>query len=236
MDYDKLVQRLHITRSYLANHPTHGSWEEAGVVEQAADAITQLRAERDALKDELRRTCEHLGLDHLLAERDALRHDIERHVAIAAAQATEIDALAALLLEARRELHNDGTGYMQTLLARIDALAAERDTYAEDNRRHTEATNCMMDDLVTLRKRYERLSTASRQAYALAITEINIREAETVSLKADLAAARAKIDSLRHHVKALQLLVKMQHAPQDMKLFAAEVDAIDAALAGKDAL
>ena len=100
----------------------------------------------------------------------------------------ERNALAALLLEARRELHNDGTGYMKTLLARIDALAAERDTYAEDNRRHTEATNCMMDDLVTLRKRYERLSTASRQAYALAITEINIREAETVSLKADLSA------------------------------------------------
>ena len=61
-------------------------------------------------------------------------------------------------------------------------------------------------------------------------------EAERDALAADLAAARAKIDSLRHHVKALQLLVKMQHAPQDMKLFAAEVDAIDAALAGKDAL
>lgn len=179
MDYDELVQRLRAAAA---------TWEVDP--DEIADAITQLRAERDALKDELRRTCEHLGLDHLLAERDALRHDIERHVAIAAAQATEIDALAALLLEARRELHNDGTGYMQTLLARIDALAAERDTYAEDNRRHTEATNCMMDDLVTLRKRYERLSTASRQAYALAITEINIREAETVSLKADLAAVR----------------------------------------------
>ena len=179
MDYDDLVKYLLDIRE-----------------EEAADAITKLRAERDVLKDELRRTCEHLGLDHLLAERDALRHDIERHVAIAAAQATEIDALAALLLEARRELHNDGTGYMQTLLARIDALAAERDTYAEDNRRHTEATNCMMDDLVTLRKRYERLSTASRQAYALAITEINIREAETVSLKADLAAARAQYNEL----------------------------------------
>ena len=47
MDYDELVQRMNITRSYLANHPTHGSWEEANVVEQAADAITKLRAERD---------------------------------------------------------------------------------------------------------------------------------------------------------------------------------------------
>ena len=186
MDYDELVRRLRAAAA---------TWEVDP--DELADAITKLRAERDALKDELRRTCEHLGLDHLLAERDALRHDIERHVAIAAAQATEIDALAALLLEARRELHNDGTGYMQTLLARIDALAAERDTYAEDNRRHTEATNCMMDDLVTLRKRYERLSTASRQAYALAITEINIREAETVSLKADLAAARALLRECR---------------------------------------
>ena len=202
MDYDDLVKYLLDIRE-----------------EEAADAITKLRAERDALKDELRRTCEHLGLDHLLAERDALRHDIERHVAIAAAQATEIDALAALLLEARRELHNDGTGYMQTLLARIDALAAERDTYAEDNRRHTEATNCMMDDLVTLRKRYERLSTASRQAYALAITEINIREAETVSLKADLAAARATLDDIASGEIGINLCIKYAKA----------------ALAGKDA-
>ena len=44
MDYDSFVTRLRITRSYLANHPTHGSWEEAGVVEQAADAIVALRS------------------------------------------------------------------------------------------------------------------------------------------------------------------------------------------------
>lgn len=45
MDYDSFVTRLRITRSYLANHPTHGSWEEAGVVEQAADAIVALRSD-----------------------------------------------------------------------------------------------------------------------------------------------------------------------------------------------
>lgn len=41
---DGLLDRLKITRSYLANHPTRGSWYEAGVVEQAVAEITRLRA------------------------------------------------------------------------------------------------------------------------------------------------------------------------------------------------
>ena len=166
-NYDELVKRLRVWS--LDERRGDGM-----LLVRTSDAIVQLQARVAELTDELQIEC------------------AARQTALA-----ERDALAALLLEARRELHNDGTGYMQTLLARIDALAAERDTYAEDNRRHTEATNCMMDDLVTLRKRYERLSTASRQAYALAITEINIREAETVSLKADLAAARALLRECR---------------------------------------
>lgn len=49
-NYDELVQRLHITRSYLANHPVHGSWIEASVVERAAKVIVALRADLAAAR------------------------------------------------------------------------------------------------------------------------------------------------------------------------------------------
>ncbi len=39
-----------------------------------------------------------------------------------------------------------------------------------------------------------------------------------------------KVESLRHHVRALQMLLKGQHSPMDFKAFAAEVDAIDRVL------
>lgn len=77
MEYDELVQRLHITRSYLANHPTHGSWEEANVVEQAADAITKLRAERDFAMEMV--NVQDNKIDKLLGERDALAADAARY-------------------------------------------------------------------------------------------------------------------------------------------------------------
>ena len=61
----------------------------------AADMIAE---ERDALqralnqcRDLLKLECE--SVEPLRAERDALRHDLERHVAIAAEQAGEIEAL-----------------------------------------------------------------------------------------------------------------------------------------------
>ena len=108
MDYDKLVQRLHITRSYLANHPTHGSWEEAGVVEQAADAITKLRAERDALAAQL------TGYD---AAREMLN-----------VQDNKIDTLRAVLDVARSCIYSlDAREIYADELDRIDAALAGKD-------------------------------------------------------------------------------------------------------------
>lgn len=46
----------------------------------------------------------------------------------------------------------------------------------------------------------------------------------------DAHRLQCKINSLRHHVKALQMLLKGQHAPMDFAAFEREVDAIDAAL------
>lgn len=67
----------------------------------------------------------------LREERDALRHDIERHVAICAKQATEIEALRALLNEAQGfvvpdtawDYTTDAGGY---LYDRIDAALASK--------------------------------------------------------------------------------------------------------------
>jgi hypothetical protein len=49
--------------------------------------------------------------------------------------------------------------------------------------------------------------------------------------RADAERSTAKVDSLRHHVRALQMLCRGQHAPIDLNAFCAEVDAIDAAIA-----
>lgn len=79
MDYDSFVTRLRITRSYLANHPTHGSWEEAGVVEQAADAIVALRSDLAAAQATERRLRHLLFLAHGSAEHYLYGDDGERN-------------------------------------------------------------------------------------------------------------------------------------------------------------
>jgi hypothetical protein len=43
-------------------------------------------------------------------------------------------------------------------------------------------------------------------------------------------SAETKIESMRHHIKALQILCKAQHQPMDMNEFVREVDAIDASI------
>lgn len=122
MDYDELVQRLRAAAA---------TWEVDP--DEIADAITQLRAERDALKDELRRTCEHLGLDQLLAERDALQARVaeltdELQIECAARQTAlaERDALRALLREARAALPD--MRHNELLRAKLDAALAGKDT------------------------------------------------------------------------------------------------------------
>lgn len=50
-DLAALVERLKITRSYLANHPTRGSWTEARVVEEAIAALELLAAENYSVKE-----------------------------------------------------------------------------------------------------------------------------------------------------------------------------------------
>jgi hypothetical protein len=80
----------------------------------AADAITALRQELSERSMQWQSTMIYLGderdnwqalaaaadadMRKAQAERDALRHDVERHVAICAQQATEMEALRALLL------------------------------------------------------------------------------------------------------------------------------------------
>jgi hypothetical protein len=52
---EDLVKRLQFARSYLANHPTHGSWEHAHSVEDSMAEIESLTAERDALRQDAER-------------------------------------------------------------------------------------------------------------------------------------------------------------------------------------
>ncbi len=125
MDYDELVQQL---RDWSDTHSF------SAVPRSAADAITKLRAERDALKDELRRTCEHLGLDQLLAERDALRARVaeltdELQIECAARQTAlaERDALRALLKVAQDCIYSlDAREIYADELARIDGALKDK--------------------------------------------------------------------------------------------------------------
>ena len=87
--------------------------------------IDQLRAERDNFYSDYRMKCDK-ETKALTVERNALRHDIERHVAICAEQAQEIDALAAQLTgyDAAREMLNVQDNQIDKLQKERDALAA----------------------------------------------------------------------------------------------------------------
>ena len=125
MNYDELVQRLRVWS--LDERRGDGM-----LLVRTADAITKLRAERDDFYSDYRMKCDK-ETKALTVERDALRHDIERHVAICAEQAEEIerlraerDALAAQLTgyDAAREMLNVQDNQIDKLQKERDALAA----------------------------------------------------------------------------------------------------------------
>lgn len=109
-------------------------------VERCVRREIALRTERDALREEvsLRRHTMPAEYAKLLAQRDyamemvnvqdnkidALRHDIKRHVAIAEEQAQTIDALRALLREARAALPD--MRHNELLRAKLDAALKDK--------------------------------------------------------------------------------------------------------------
>jgi uncharacterized protein involved in exopolysaccharide biosynthesis len=67
-----------------------------------------------------------MGTDYVHAELDALRHDIERHVAITAEQAQEMERLRQDLAAARALLREIPRGLMEdSVVRRIDAALAK---------------------------------------------------------------------------------------------------------------
>lgn len=111
-DYTELVQRL---RDSQHNNIIAG-WEgDARDDREAADAITKLSAERDYAMEMVN------VQDNKI---DALRHDIKRHVAIAEEQAQTIDALRALLREARAALPD--MRHNELLRAKLDAALKDK--------------------------------------------------------------------------------------------------------------
>jgi hypothetical protein len=137
-ELDSLVARLRITRSYLVNHPTHGSWREGGVVERGIDAITALRANlaaKDATLGEMTKLARKAEVerDYLIKKRDSASLGVLGCVIKALTQ--ERNKALADLAAARELLHDlrphvlcgynaPLTGAID-LYARIDAFIAQ---------------------------------------------------------------------------------------------------------------
>ena len=93
----------------------------------AADAITQLRAERDALRDEvgLRRHTMPAQYAKLIAERDTLQKERDHALEMVNVQDNKIDALRAALQIACSAIYSlDAREIYADELASIDAVLA----------------------------------------------------------------------------------------------------------------
>ncbi len=95
----------------------------------AADAITQLRAERDALRDEvgLRRHTMPAQYAKLIAERDTLQKERDYALEMVNVQDNKIDALRAALQIARSAIYSlDAREIYADELALIDAALGDK--------------------------------------------------------------------------------------------------------------
>ena len=113
---DKLLSALQIARSTIYSLDSGEIYDDELALIDAALADYGLPPKDPAL----------LELIRLRAERDALRHDIDRHVAIAAEQAQEIDRLR----EERDQFYSD---YRMKCDKETKAVTVERDALAAEN-------------------------------------------------------------------------------------------------------
>ena len=120
-NYDELVQRLRVWS--LDERRGDGM-----LLVRTADAITALRAERDALRDEvgLRRHTMPAQYAKLIAERDTLQKERDHALEMVNVQDNKIDALRAALQIARETIYSlDAREIYDDELALIDAALAE---------------------------------------------------------------------------------------------------------------
>lgn len=120
-NYDELVKRLRVWS--LDERRGDGM-----LLVRTADAITALRAERDALRDEvgLRRHTMPAQYAKLIAERDTLQKERDHALEMVNVQDNQIDALRALLKVAQDCIYSlDAREIYADELARIDAALAK---------------------------------------------------------------------------------------------------------------